>query len=202
MIKKYVIIYMSFLLHSQSFIQALPIDAHKQLFRAILYRVVQTKKEGFPSFEALKNQPHIDRKTYDKLKFKALHDDELRRNPFYLDAIFFHSNKVIKENYYPYQLSDTTIRELQQHIPDFSLGNPEFDQECKYACMYSILGQARRMQETFKADHPKIAFELLAMYPLKELYKPYVKISKIIETHERPWGSFWSGNYSFLYIEE
>ncbi|AXK60282.1 hypothetical protein [Candidatus Chromulinivorax destructor] len=205
MIKKYSVFCISFLLQSQNFMQAVPLNSHKQLLRAILYRVVQTKKEGFPSFETLKNQPYRDR----NFEFTTLHNDflksihdELRMDKFYLDGNFFHANKVSKENHYPYQLSDKTIQALQHHIPNFPFGNPEFDEECKYACMYCILGQARKMQETFQSDHPQIAFELLAMYPLKELYRPYIKISKIIATHERPWVSFWSAKYSFLNNQE
>lgn len=205
MIKKYSVFCISFLLQSQNFMQAVPLNSHKQLLRAILYRVVQTKKEGFPSFETLKNEPYRDR----NFKFTTLHHDflksihdKLRMDKFYLDENFFHANKVSKENHYPYQLSDKTIHELQQNIPNYSFGNHEFDQECKLACMYSILGQARRMQETFKFDDPKIAFELLAMYPLKELYRPYTKVSKIIATHEKPWVSFLTAKYNFLHIKE
>lgn len=202
MIKKYAVFCISFLLQSQNFMQAVPLNSHKQLFKTILYRVAQTKKEGFPSFQTLKRRLNIDGDTYEKLRLNAFYNDEFRINQCDVDTNFFHTSNVMKENYHLYQLSDRTIHELQQNIPNYSFGNHEFDQECKLACMYSILGQAKRMQETFKFDDPKIAFELLAMYPLKELYKPYTKVSKIIATHERPWVSFLTAKYNFLYIEE
>lgn len=188
---KYAILLNVFLLCFHSFIQANP-----QLFKAVLYGVVQAKVKGFPSFQMLQKQQYMNKFSYDYLRHRAL--CEGTNISYALQNLDGLSDKDIKEYSYPYQLSDERMQELQKHIPDYVYGISEFDQECQYACMYNILGQARRMNETFEFDYPVKSFEYLAMYPLKNLEKPYAEISKIIATHERPWRSWWSVKYAFL----
>lgn len=57
------------------------------------------------------------------------------------------------------------------------------------------------MNETLESQYLEKAIEYLAVYPLQELYDPYVKISKIITIHERPWRSVWSAQFSFVHPE-
>jgi hypothetical protein len=89
----------------------------------------------------------------------------------------------------------TRLIHTANHIP---FQSKVHDHDCQCACMYILLAEEKRNQQTGVYAYQKKAVSYLAMHPIKSLERPYIIAAERVAKDDKPWEKNWAPQYDFL----